>query len=829
MNNKLWICNEVSEEKVEMISKQAQVSPLLAKILLSRGFDDIEKIKEFLNPAFTCLYEPFLLKDMDKAVDRIIKSIEENEKIVIYGDYDVDGVTSTAVLYDFLTRLNVNVDYYIPDRIEEGYGLSKGAIDKVIKLGASLIITVDCGVTAVDEVEYINDFGINIIITDHHKCTDDLPKAFAVVDPCRHDCMYPFKQLAGVGVAYKLVTAICMKMNLGEMYLDYLELVTLGTVADVVPLIEENRVIVKHGLKRIEKTVNLGLRTLIENSGLKDKEMAAWVISFVLAPRINAAGRIGDAARAVKLFTTKNPEEALSISQELNDENKNRQDTEQSILQEVISIIESKVDLKKEKVIVVNGEGWHHGIIGIVASKVTERYYRPCILISSEGGIGKGSGRSIEGFDLFKALNYCSRILEKYGGHELAAGVSLKDENICEFRSLINQYADEVLTEYHLTPKVKIDVALNTEDINNETVKKLDLLGPFGAGNPAPILLYNHVGIKEIRTVGDKKHLKLKVQEQNLVIDAIGFNMGNLIETYKELDIIDVVCSLDINIWNSVEKVQLNLRDLRYNNESNLKKAYFHSLDKCFNFFDTNSQSDIDNSFAGFTTINKEEKIIQLLENQTRSGMTAACYTNDLYAALHLEEIIRKSTIGIKKHIEVCYTSFNTNKIDIIPIIVNPVPSELGIFDTAIFYGPWLHQAYLKELLDRVGRNISFICHGHTKSALNIGGIIPDRYDLVAVYQYFKVNSDGVLRINDISKVAEVIGNSYRVDMNYFKLKKSIQIFQELKLLTTEAIDENTLSINISRNIKEKTNLNKSKLFLDLQKLKDQYKEATDF
>ncbi|NLD48535.1 MAG: single-stranded-DNA-specific exonuclease RecJ, partial [Clostridiaceae bacterium] len=594
-----WLLNSIPEEDVEELAQKAGITKLLAKVFLGRDIHDVEYIRKFLKPCLSELHNPFLLKDMDKAVDRILTAIENGDRILIYGDYDVDGVTSTTILYDFLLSQRAKVDYFIPDRLEEGYGLSISAIDRILERSRiELVITVDCGITAFEEVNYFNEKDIDVIITDHHECKESLPNAFAIINPCRNDCTYPFKELAGVGVAFKLIEAIAEKMNHEVGVKCYLDLVALGTVADVVPLLGENRIIVKHGLDMIEKTSNAGLRSIIKVAAIEGRKITSSVISFMIAPRVNAAGRIGDACRAVRLLTTDNDEEAMQLANELDELNRYRQDSEMDILQGVEKIIDSDIDLEKERVIVVSGLGWHHGIIGIVASKITEKYNRPCILISVEEETGKGSGRSIDGFNLFKALEYCEDTLERYGGHELAAGLTLKTQSIDMFRRKINEFAGSVLDSSVMLPKIKIDACISKESLTLDSVRELELLAPFGANNPSPVFaLYNNK-ICDIRAVGKDKHIKLKLCNNDFFVDAIGFNKGKLVNVYNEADVVDVACSVDINAWNGSESVQLNIKDVRSNRDTLMENNYYFSLDKCIDFKYEYSDNDINIIFS---------------------------------------------------------------------------------------------------------------------------------------------------------------------------------------------------------------------------------------
>ncbi|MCX7921924.1 MAG: single-stranded-DNA-specific exonuclease RecJ [Clostridia bacterium] len=827
MGEKLWVYKEVPEEKVKEICNKASVSDLLAKIFLGRGIEDCDYIKRFLNPSLAELHDPFLMKDMDRAVARIVKAINSKEKIMVFGDYDVDGITSTSILYDFLCAQGASVGFYIPDRINEGYGLSISAIDRVIQGGVSLIITVDCGITAVEEVKYIKDNNIDIVITDHHECKGELPQCDAVINPWRNDCPYPFKELAGVGVVYKLINAICIDRGLGDLHHHYLDLVAVGTIADVVPLVGENRIIVKQGLLKLHSTSNIGLKTIINNCALKDKPITSWTVSFVIAPRINAAGRIGDAGRAVRLFITRDSAEAMDIALKLHDENKFRQDTELEILQQVLSIIDSDVKLQEEKIIVVAGEGWHHGVIGIVASKITERYHRPCILISVEGEIGKGSGRSIDCFNLFKALVNCEELLERYGGHELAAGLTIRSEKISLLRTMINEYAASCLTDEDLIPRVKIDVRLSKSDVTLDSVNEIEMLAPFGAGNPSPVFGYEGLKVEDIRTVGDNKHLKLRLEDRGAFFDAIGFNMGSLMDSFEVTDLLDVACSLEINTWNSIKKLQLNLKDIRENHEITMQNRYFYSLDKCIKLDSLNSGKSFDEVTYKNNIISDEDFIKKIL-SFSKDCIKAAVLVNSMESAKKLEILLEKSELGIKKIYKVCYTDSSDIDITKINIIINPDPEKVPLrqFSKVVFFGEWINKAYMKVLTDKVdGEKIFVYCDTGIRS-LDADVFVPERRDLVAVYQYIKASGSKQLLIGNLFLFAKRISNSYKIFMNYFKLKKSIEIFEELGLMESEPYGEFGMSIIINSNENKKANLESSILYKRLQDLKSQVKGA---
>lgn len=558
--NKKWEFYNSDIEKVREISEKFEISELLAAVLINRNIVEDEDVKLFLNPTRSDFHDPYLMPDMKQAVDRIITAIEKNEKTIIYGDYDVDGITSITVLTRFLKERGLDVSSYIPNRLDEGYGLNKEAIKNIAEQGYKLIITVDCGISGTEEVKYAYSLGMEVIVTDHHEPLEELPEALAVIDCKRKDSKYPFNSLAGVGVAFKLTQAIGIKLNLDEKeYLKFLDIVCIGTISDIVPLVDENRVIAKLGLKLVEQTRSPGVKALLNAASYKD--INSNTVSFGIAPRINACGRMGHERDALDLFLTENIVEANRITEKLNEYNKKRQDIEKKMFEEAVQIIE-KENLKEKNAIVLGGEDWHHGVIGIVASKITELYYKPSILICFEGEDGKGSGRSIPGFDLHAALCTSSNYLEKYGGHEMAVGLSLKKSMFEEFKENFEELAKNAHTEEFI-PVIKVDKEINLKDITIENVKSLSLLEPFGESNKTPIFIYKNLRIDSIRALSEGKHLKLTLKDGNTIINAIGFNMGQYSEEYLIGDKIDVVGILEINSFNGVESVQINMKDIR--------------------------------------------------------------------------------------------------------------------------------------------------------------------------------------------------------------------------------------------------------------------------
>ena len=554
--NKKWECYSVDEDKVNELSKDYNLCKILANILVNRNIENIDK---FLNPTRHDFHDPFLMPDMEKAIQRLIKAIEDKQKIMIFGDYDADGITSITVLKKFLNERGMEVGTYIPNRLNEGYGLNKEAIKKIFDQGYTLMITVDCGISGIEEIDYANSLGIETIITDHHEPAESLPNAYAVIDAKRKDNKYPFNQLAGVGVVFKVIQALSIKLGLDEKeYLKYLDIVCVGTISDIVPLVDENRVIAKLGLKLVEVTRNIGLRILIQSIGFK--EINSTAISFGVAPRINACGRMGHQQEALDLFLCDDINKAKEIATRLNAFNQERQAKEKAICKQVVEQIEAG---EKDKTCIILGhEDWHHGIIGIVSSKVTEMYFKPSILICFEGDEGKGSGRSIPGFDLHEALMKCSDTIEKFGGHSMAIGITVKKDKFEDFKQEFEEYAKSCNIS-EIVPVVQIDEEVNLKDICVEDVRSLKLLEPFGEANKMPIFLFKNLKINSIRALSEGKHLKLNLKSDSYMIDAIGFNMGELSNQYLLDDKVDVVGSLDINSFNGNENMQITIKDIR--------------------------------------------------------------------------------------------------------------------------------------------------------------------------------------------------------------------------------------------------------------------------
>ncbi len=563
MRKKRWVLKSQEKETIEYLAKELSLHPLVIRVMLNRGLCSREEMQSFLHPQLSDFHDPFLLKDMAKAVERICLAVEKKERIAIYGDYDVDGITSVSVLYLALRELGADVTYFIPDRLKEGYGVNSKVIRRLQQEGVSLIITVDCGITAVEEAALAQTLGMDMIVTDHHKCPDCVPKATAVINPKQPDCGYPFSELAGVGVAFKLVQALYGKEKISYLTERYGALVALGTVADIVPLKDENRVIVYHGIQNMKQDKNIGLQALLKISGFADKEIDAGTLGFQLAPRINAAGRIGNPDMGVRLFLTEKREEAEQIAAMLDAQNLERKEIEQKIFEEAQEMILADKDFPKRSIIVLSNPAWHHGVIGIVASRLTEEYYKPCILFTEEKGLKKGSARSIKGFNLYLALSAVSKYLERFGGHELAAGLTLKEENDEGFRQALEQYGREHITEEIQTQQISLDGELCDNEMTLSLVEQLQLLEPFGMGNPQPNFLVQKAKIVRHFAFKEGKHLKLSLCQREKCLDAVGFSMGKYSSVLKAGDRVSVAGNIYINEYRGEKYFSFRIKDIR--------------------------------------------------------------------------------------------------------------------------------------------------------------------------------------------------------------------------------------------------------------------------
>ena len=558
MSRKKWIVKSGDKEYATKLSEELGISPYAALIASTRGIKTAEEAKDFFGIGEHKSIDPMDFPDMYAAVKRVQKALDEFERIAVYGDYDADGVTSTALLYSYLEMQGADVVYYVPNRHTEGYGLSYEAIDKLSMMGVKLIITVDNGISAVEEAKYINELEMDLVITDHHLPSDSLPQAAAVVDPHRADCNLDFKDYAGVGVAYKLICALEGEEN--GITDSFVDLVTIGTIADVMPLVKENREFVRCGVEMFADSDRTGIQALMEAAGLSERKINSTSIAFGICPRINAAGRMGSADRAIRLLLSEDYDEAVMLAQEINDENTARQHTEQEILTQADEQIRSNPGWKYQNVLVVAGEGWHDGVVGIVASRLVEKYGKPTLVITVDGEDAKGSGRSIEGFNLYDAICCCGDCLTHFGGHMLAAGIGLKASNIPVFRQKINKYADSIEMPY---PIQNIDFKLNPACVNTEMLETVSQLEPFGAGNPQPIFGLYNMTVADIQPIGNGKHLRVILERNGISIQTLKFRTLQADFPFVRGDIVDAAVGLEPNEYLGQLRVSVLLRNIK--------------------------------------------------------------------------------------------------------------------------------------------------------------------------------------------------------------------------------------------------------------------------
>lgn len=569
MLQKRWNLKETNHHfAVSALADSLNISESLSSLLVQRGINNFYDAKKFFRPSLEFLYDPFLMNGMEEATSRVIKAITENELICVYGDYDVDGTCATALLYMFLKELDAKIDFYIPQRLVEGYGISKAGIQSVHEKGASLLISVDCGITAIEETELANSFGIDVIICDHHHPKEELPNAFAILDPIKPGCNYPFKFLSGAGVAFKLAQGIAERIGKRDLPFKYLDLVSLAAAADIVSLTDENRILVHEGLNLINSNPRAGIKALIEKCSINPGSLSSGQVVFTLAPRINAVGRLGDAKRAVDLLTTDNLEEAFEFASVLETENYERRKIDVDTFDSALELIASSVDLENEIPIILHNEDWHPGVIGIVASRIVEKYYRPTIMLTTVDGIAKGSARSINNFNIYEALEKCEDLLIHFGGHQAAAGLAVKPDNLEEFKYRFNQVVKDSIKDQDLLPELMIDSKIKFSEITPKFIRILEQFSPFGPGNMRPTFLAEGVSVVSNPRIVGANHLIVSLKQNNLnkVFDSVGFNMGEYLDSIKIPGVnFDIVFSIDKLVRDGKEFPQLKLKDLKIN------------------------------------------------------------------------------------------------------------------------------------------------------------------------------------------------------------------------------------------------------------------------
>ena len=574
METRWIIAKDVDRQLVKSLSESLGIDEILAILLVQRGITNFEEAKNFFRPSLSQLHDPFLMKDMDKAVDRLQKAMNDGEKILIYGDYDVDGTTAVALIYTYLKNFvnKKKIEFYIPDRYEEGYGISYKGIDYAADNGFGLVIVLDCGIKAVEKIEYANQRGVDFIICDHHRPDEVIPNAVAVLDSKRPDCEYPYKELSGCGVGFKLITALSMRLGrpIEEVY-ELLDYVAVSIAADIVPITGENRVLAYFGLIQLNKNPRPGIAAVLrqaEQKNILDKELTISDLVFLIGPRINAAGRLEKASDSVRLLLATNKDHAEKLAASINDLNSKRREFDNAITEEALQMIDADEKMRNAKSTVIFNENWHKGVIGIVASRLTDSYYRPTIVLTRSGNLITGSARSIKNFDIYDAINSCSDLLEHFGGHKYAAGLSLKPENLKEFSERFEKYVSENLEEGDLTPELNVDIEMDFTNITPKFVRILKQFAPFGPGNLSPVFLTrNVVDAGFSRAVGNRKHLKLSVMQQgntDFVFSGIAFQKGDLYERIHEKEPFTMCYYIEENFWQGKTTLQLNVKDIKF-------------------------------------------------------------------------------------------------------------------------------------------------------------------------------------------------------------------------------------------------------------------------
>ncbi len=562
--SKIWNIKASSPTLRDKLSQSLGIHPIISQLLINRSIEDPDEARQFLNADLNSLHDPFLMKGMHKAVERIHLAVQNKERVLVFGDYDVDGVTSSVILNKALTKLGLDLVHHIPHRMTDGYGLNHEIAESAFQQKVSLLITIDCGITAYDEVESIRKKGIDVIIIDHHEPSDgDLPNAVAIINPKQKDCPYPFKDLASVGLALKISSALTNQVDK-----DLLCFAALGTVADVVPLKGENRTLVYFGLKSIHETNNIGLRALVKSAKIKKGPITPFHIGFILGPRINAAGRMGTAETSLNLFLSDDETRVENLAKELEVHNLERQKMQNDTIAEAIDIVEEQINFKDQKVIVLNKEGWHKGVLGIVASRLTDKYFRPSIVISTKEGIGTASCRSIDGFHIQNALQECRGVLENYGGHEGAAGLTIKQDQIDPFREMINTIAQRILEIKKLIPAISIESEIPLNQVDIKLADTIESMQPFGEGNPQPIFCSKGVTVKSYPQILGKATLKFWIEQGGETISAVGFGMEKFAGLIRPGEKIDLAYEISIDDWNKAPQAQLRLKDIKLSDEN---------------------------------------------------------------------------------------------------------------------------------------------------------------------------------------------------------------------------------------------------------------------
>ncbi len=829
--NIVWKIQETDIKTSKKLAMELKLPLIIAQLLVNRGITSAESAYDFLYPDINKLHNPTLMKGIPQAVDRIRKAINNKENIWIYGDYDVDGITSVSLLTTCLSRLSAKVDYYIPHRIDEGYGLNNDGLLELKSKGCNLIITTDCGISSYDEVKYANDLGMDVIITDHHEPSDKLPPALVIIDPKLEDSGYPFDGLAGVGVAFKLACALFDNSD-NDFLNSQLDLVAMGTIADVVPLVGENRIIAKYGLEAINRSERAGIKALCQVSNLEQGKIDSYAVSYRLSPRINAAGRIDTALNAVRLMTTDSYQSAIELAQRLDKANKDRQSIEKYIMDSVYKQIQ-KLDIDRQKCLILAEEKWHQGVIGIAASKIQESYYRPTILISLDGDMGHGSARSIPEFDMFTALTRCSHLLAKFGGHKSAAGLSIQKENIERFRIEFSKIVENELSKDDLIPKVNIDAEVSLSDFSEKVVEQLSLLEPYGLGNPQPLFAVNGLLVKGFPgTDKSGKHLRMTVTDGKSNFGTIAFNKGNLEKKLSEKNIrFSIACRPYINLWNDSRCIELKIEEIILRDSENEYTGEIVSGEE----FTSLPQIKIIDS----RNIPDKKRYIQRLVLQ---GEKSLLYVRDDLAVDQLNKIILST--GAKMKIGLCYCKSPDEEIDNIKsmlindelkLAISCIPFNeplLGLKHLVFCHPTFTMDSFINSCAPAIESeepvNIHLIFNNNDIDIVTkiLNQKYPDRKMLVTIYrkikELYEINKTNLLDIKEIETGLNI------EEPKEIILSSALSIFEELRILEKH---DNNGKISLLNSLEEnkRYNLANSKTYTNGDRARVQWAEFSNF
>lgn len=827
MMKKNWIYNIPDNKKVKLLEEKLNIPPIISKVLVNRGLDDPTSARKFLSSSLEDLHNPFLLKGMQESVKRILEAVQKKQSIWIYGDYDVDGISATTILLKYFAGIGYEADFYIPDRLEEGYGLKSESIKKIFDQGADLIITVDCGITSYIEVEFANELGLDIIITDHHECQDILPKAVAIINPKQKDCDYPFKHLCGCGIALKLIQALTPREIFKTSIYDYIDLVAMATVADIVSLKDENRIFVKHGLEHFADSKNIGIRELVSICGLKKEKITAGRIGFTIAPRINAAGRIRNASMAVRLLTTESEEEAIELAEILDEENKKRQIIEANIYNEAIEMLENSAKLKKDAFLVLAKEKWHHGVVGIVASRIAEKYYKPTVILGVEDGVAKGSARSIPGFNLFSSMGECADLFEKFGGHEQAAGLTLKSNNIKKFADKINEISSEIIRSSKLSPEIKFDAIITMNDIDERLAEEIERLEPFGLGNPVPKFMYKSINVDSASRVGkEEKHIKMGLIGNRKYVDGIGFNLGVLIKLVKESKKIDIIFTPNFNEYNGRKKIQILIKDIKnadceVMNQEVLKKNYYNTIQL---ERDDNATTEFDlDSIDWYLDDIKDEQLFELLALNAPSIILVNTLEKAQYLARLTNIKLNSKETLYKVDFNIIDEKPNANEIH---IVINPIIAKIDFtsYNKVILFDLFFSTKDYNVLFERVKNDkiIGFYRKGdEVFNSRVLDSIIPNRDELVAIYKYIKANLCSETEY-ELDRIVTDLNIHYGELFNPQNITHALNLFRDGNIIEYK-LDNRVITIKLL-DISGKTDLLQLSRYTDLLNHRENFK-----